>query len=244
MSDQPMCQACNTFPAHVFDPDGTMRCAGCAYLDLPTASSMGTEAGDPEAWRDGGPSITYMAADAVPTWPRYIVTPGSVDSLDDADKAYVWADVCGAHWAWTEAHGWLAWSTGVAPYERGAVAPFYASHPKPVADVGPRVTFTADEVFAVPPVDEPEVDDQGADGDMVNHPAHYTQGPPCKGCGRPIECLDVTEGMGFCLGNTVKYVWRCDLKHDAIEDLRKARVYLDREIARREQQSAANETKG
>ncbi|WNM67535.1 hypothetical protein SEA_SHADOW1_57 [Mycobacterium phage Shadow1] len=94
-----------------------------------------------------------------------------------------------------------------------------------------------------------EVDDSDDSGDMVNHPSHYTQGPPCKGCGRPIECLDITEGMGFCLGNTVKYVWRCDLKHDAIEDLRKARVYLDREIARREAQLVAdfknrNTTKG
>ena len=40
--------------------------------------------------------------------------------------------------------------------------------------------------------------------------------------------------MGFCLGNAVKYIWRADLKHDAIEDLKKARFYLDREIARRE----------
>ncbi|WNM68344.1 hypothetical protein SEA_TIERRA_55 [Mycobacterium phage Tierra] len=87
------------------------------------------------------------------------------------------------------------------------------------------------------PVEADEADDSG---DMVNHPNHYTQGPPCKGCGRPIECLDITEGMGFCLGNTVKYVWRCDLKHDAIEDLRKARVYLNREIARREAQLVAN----
>ncbi|ASR85065.1 hypothetical protein SEA_PHELPSODU_54 [Mycobacterium phage PhelpsODU] len=86
-------------------------------------------------------------------------------------------------------------------------------------------------------IGEEQADDSG---DMVNHPSHYTQGPPCKGCGRPIECLDITEGMGFCLGNTVKYVWRCDLKHDAIEDLRKARVYLDREIARREAQLVAN----
>jgi hypothetical protein len=40
--------------------------------------------------------------------------------------------------------------------------------------------------------------------------------------------------MGFCLGNAMKYIWRADLKRDAIEDLRKARWYLDREIERRE----------
>jgi hypothetical protein len=39
--------------------------------------------------------------------------------------------------------------------------------------------------------------------------------------------------MGFCLGNAMKYIWRADEKHDAIEDLRKARWYIEREIARR-----------
>jgi hypothetical protein len=39
--------------------------------------------------------------------------------------------------------------------------------------------------------------------------------------------------MGFNLGNAVKYIWRADLKADAVEDLRKAAWYLDREIARR-----------
>jgi hypothetical protein len=40
--------------------------------------------------------------------------------------------------------------------------------------------------------------------------------------------------MGFNLGNAVKYVWRADLKNDAIEDLKKARWYIDREIQKRE----------
>jgi hypothetical protein len=39
--------------------------------------------------------------------------------------------------------------------------------------------------------------------------------------------------MGFNLGNALKYIWRADLKNDAIEDLKKARWYLDREIAKR-----------
>ena len=63
--------------------------------------------------------------------------------------------------------------------------------------------------------------------DSVSHPPHYTQHPS------GVECIQITEHMGFCLGNAVKYIWRADLKHDAIEDLRKARWYLDREIARR-----------
>ncbi len=51
--------------------------------------------------------------------------------------------------------------------------------------------------------------------DNVNRPAHYTGHPS------GIECIQITEHMGFNLGNAVKYIWRCDLKQDAIEDLRK-----------------------
>ena len=39
--------------------------------------------------------------------------------------------------------------------------------------------------------------------------------------------------MNFCLGNAIKYIWRADLKHDAIEDLEKAAWYINREIERR-----------
>jgi hypothetical protein len=63
--------------------------------------------------------------------------------------------------------------------------------------------------------------------DAVNHPKHYTNHPS------GIECIQITEHMGFCLGNAVKYIWRADEKHDAIEDLRKAKWYIEREIARR-----------
>lgn len=68
---------------------------------------------------------------------------------------------------------------------------------------------------------------EDAQFDPVNHPAHYTAHPS------GVECIQITEHMGFCLGNAIKYIWRADLKHDAIEDLKKARWYLDREIARR-----------
>ena len=63
--------------------------------------------------------------------------------------------------------------------------------------------------------------------DMVNHPPHYTSHPS------GVECIQITEHMGFCLGNAVKYLWRADLKGDAIEDLEKAQFYIGREIARR-----------
>jgi len=39
--------------------------------------------------------------------------------------------------------------------------------------------------------------------------------------------------MGFNLGNAIKYIWRADLKQDAVEDLRKAEWYVRREIAKR-----------
>lgn len=64
--------------------------------------------------------------------------------------------------------------------------------------------------------------------DPVEHPGHYTSHPS------GVECLDITEHMNFCLGNVFKYIWRCDEKDNAIEDLKKARFYLDREIKRRE----------
>jgi hypothetical protein len=66
-----------------------------------------------------------------------------------------------------------------------------------------------------------------AAADPVNHPPHYTSHPS------GIEAIQITEHMGFCLGNAVKYIWRADLKHDAIEDLKKARWYIEREIERR-----------
>lgn len=61
----------------------------------------------------------------------------------------------------------------------------------------------------------------------VKHPRHYTSHPS------GIECLQITEHMNFCLGNVIKYVWRADLKGEAITDLEKAKFYLEREIARR-----------
>lgn len=69
---------------------------------------------------------------------------------------------------------------------------------------------------------------KAAPHDPVNHPAHYTAHPS------GIECIDVTRHMNFNLGNAMKYIWRADLKADAIEDLRKAVWYLNDEIAKRE----------
>jgi hypothetical protein len=64
--------------------------------------------------------------------------------------------------------------------------------------------------------------------DMVGAPPHYRSHPS------GIECIEVTRHMGFNLGNAIKYIWRADLKHDAIEDLRKAIWYLEDELNKRE----------
>lgn len=63
--------------------------------------------------------------------------------------------------------------------------------------------------------------------DPVNHPSHYTQ---YKG----VEVIDLTEQMNFNRGNAVKYICRAGFKapEKELEDLRKARWYLDREIDR------------
>jgi Protein of unknwon function (DUF3310) len=65
--------------------------------------------------------------------------------------------------------------------------------------------------------------------DAVNHPKHYVNHPS------GIECIQITEHMGFNLGNAIKYVWRADLKGSSLEDLRKAIWYIDREIQKREE---------
>lgn len=65
--------------------------------------------------------------------------------------------------------------------------------------------------------------------DVVSHPTHYTSHPS------GVECITITEHMSFTLGNAIKYIWRAGLKDQdkSVEDLKKARFYLDREIALR-----------
>lgn len=64
--------------------------------------------------------------------------------------------------------------------------------------------------------------------DPVNHPQHYTNGG--------IECIDCIQASlsaeafrGFLKGNIEKYIFRYD-KKNGLEDLRKARWYLERLI--------------
>lgn len=67
------------------------------------------------------------------------------------------------------------------------------------------------------------------DVDMVNHPSHYTQGG--------IECIDALKAAtvskvgieAVCTANAIKYLWRYEEKN-GIEDVKKARWYIDRLI--------------
>lgn len=65
--------------------------------------------------------------------------------------------------------------------------------------------------------------------DMVNHPSHYNQGV--------IECIDCIKSAtvgkvgieAFCVGNAIKYLFRYEEKN-GVEDVKKARWYIDRLI--------------
>ena len=59
----------------------------------------------------------------------------------------------------------------------------------------------------------------------VNHPSHYNKG---------IETIDYIESweMNFNIGNVIKYTTRAGYKDNKLEDLEKAKWYLEREIGK------------
>lgn len=63
--------------------------------------------------------------------------------------------------------------------------------------------------------------------EAIDHPPHY------GGKDDPYEAIKVIEAwkLNFNLGNTVKYISRAGKKDEIVQDLKKARWYLDREIA-------------
>ena len=68
----------------------------------------------------------------------------------------------------------------------------------------------------------------------VNKSKHYNKHPS------GVECISVVEHMNFNLGNALKYIWRCDLKGRDLQDLEKAKYYLDREINLRKRNENSN----
>jgi len=75
-------------------------------------------------------------------------------------------------------------------------------------------------------IEEPEVKnlELPKQEDVINHPSHYTRGK--------IEVIDFIEDqqLPYHLGNVIKYIARAGHKGDKLEDLKKARWYLDRYI--------------
>jgi len=63
--------------------------------------------------------------------------------------------------------------------------------------------------------------------ETVNHPEHYNQG---------IEVIDFIDSwdLDFTSGNIVKYITRHKYKDNSLEDLKKAKWYLDRLIKKYE----------
>lgn len=79
-------------------------------------------------------------------------------------------------------------------------------------------------------IEEKKTDILFRGADPVNHPTHYTQGG--------IECIEAIKASmtreeyeGFLKGQVIKYVWRYKHKGKPVEDLKKARFYLDRLIS-------------
>jgi hypothetical protein len=64
--------------------------------------------------------------------------------------------------------------------------------------------------------------------EKVNHPKHYNSHPS------GVEAVQICEHFNFNVGNAVKYLWRAGLKpgSEMLEDLKKSRRYIDREIER------------
>ena len=87
-----------------------------------------------------------------------------------------------------------------------------------------EVQAIAEEVVKTIEESEVKVVELPKKEDVINHPSHYTRGK--------IEVIDFIEDqqLPYHLGNVIKYIARAGYKGDKLEDLKKARWYLDRYI--------------
>ncbi|MFJ8041187.1 DUF3310 domain-containing protein [Kitasatospora sp. NPDC096147] len=114
-------------------------------------------------------------------------------------------------------YGPEAWARSFRAGQVGTVVAVDPSLPFPIElefPSGSPLAYTEDELVKA-----------GADQveDVVDHPAHYTW--------LPVEVIEITKHLTFVRGNAVKYLLRAGRKSaDPLEDLRKARWYLDYEI--------------
>ena len=87
-----------------------------------------------------------------------------------------------------------------------------------------HIEDSSKEAVQVPTVEHMDKMYGNIEHDAVNHPSHYTRGK--------IEVIDFIEDqqLPYHLGNVIKYIARAGYKGDKLEDLKKARWYLDRYI--------------
>ena len=87
-----------------------------------------------------------------------------------------------------------------------------------------HIEDSSKETVQVPAVEHMDKMYGNIEHDAVNHPSHYTRGK--------IEVIDFIEDqqLPYHLGNVIKYIARAGYKGDKLEDLKKARWYLDRYI--------------
>ena len=96
---------------------------------------------------------------------------------------------------------------------------------KDVEEEGKMTTVdSSKEAVQVPTAEHMDKMYGNIEHDAVNHPSHYTRGK--------IEVIDFIEDqqLPYHLGNVIKYIARAGYKGDKLEDLKKARWYLDRYI--------------
>ncbi|OPZ79377.1 MAG: hypothetical protein BWY78_00051 [Alphaproteobacteria bacterium ADurb.Bin438] len=72
--------------------------------------------------------------------------------------------------------------------------------------------------------------------EQINHPKHYNSHPS------GVECITIARHHNFNIGNVFKYLWRAGLKdgNSNIQDLKKAKWYLEDEIGRVENELQKN----
>lgn len=63
--------------------------------------------------------------------------------------------------------------------------------------------------------------------DPVNHPEHYVKASVTVN----LEPIQLCECYDFCLGNAIKYILRAPYKGNALQDMKKAKWYLERELS-------------
>lgn len=94
---------------------------------------------------------------------------------------------------------------------------FYSAENEPCIDCKGTISISNPRYYTAPDLYEPV-------SDVIKHPAHY--------CYSKYEPKDVIRawGLNFNLGSAVKYIARAGHKDDILQDLKKAKQFLEFEI--------------